>query len=339
MSNQKCLIQHIALMKTYLSNVLKNQVLSEDDCEHIIDMIEHSSFNEFQLSGILTTLQLRGEKLSEIRGFRSALLKRSISPSLNGEEAIDLCGTGGDGKNPVNISTTSSFVMAALGYKVVKHGNYGVSSGCGSSTVVEALGLQLSSDPIQLEKDLTTYNFCFLHAPLFHPTLKKVAPLRAKLGVRTIFNALGPLVNPVQPAYQLTGTFSLDLARTYAHVLKTERKEFTVFHGMNGYDELTLSDATRSIGTREDRLLQPANYQLNPIHPDKLKAADSPESNARLIRDILKGKGSEEQTNVIAANVTEARLLFAPNEDRVLLFRDTIDFIRKGYTAKHFKLN
>ncbi len=326
-------------MKTFLSNILKNQILSEDDCEHIIAMIEHPSYNEFQLAGILTALQLRGEKLSEIRGFRSALLKRSISPYLDGEKAIDLCGTGGDGKNTFNISTTSSFVMAALGYNVIKHGNYGVSSGCGSSTVVEALGFQLTSDAAQLEKDLKKNNFCFLHAPLFHPTLKKLGPLREKLGVRTIFNALGPLVNPVQPAYQLTGTFSLDLARTYAHVLKSERKEFTVFHGMSGYDELTLSDATRSIGTREDRLLQPANYQLKPIHPNKLKAADTPESNARLIRDILIGNGSEEQTNVIAANVTEARLLYAPNTDRLLLFRDTIDFIRKGHTAKHFKLN
>jgi anthranilate phosphoribosyltransferase len=326
-------------MKSILTKILNKHALSEEECEYLIDSIESDVFNEFQLAGILSAMQLRGEKLTEIRGFRSALLRRSLTPLIDSSEAIDLCGTGGDGKNTFNISTTTSLVMAALGYKVIKHGNHGVSSGCGSSTVIEALGFELTSNTTKLEKNLKETNLCFLHAPLFHPTLQKVAPLRQKLGIRTVFNALGPLINPVQPAYQLTGTFSLELARTYAQVLRSERKAFAVFHGMGGYDELTLSDATRTISTLEDRILQPSNYHLQPILPQRISAAASPRANAQLIRAILMGNGSEEQTHVIAANVTEARLLFHPEADRIELFQETKDFILNGHTAKHFKLN
>jgi anthranilate phosphoribosyltransferase len=229
--------------------------------------------------------------------------------------------------------------MAAMGYKVIKHGNYGVSSNCGSSTVVEALGLKLTSDQKALQKDLNKTNLCFLHAPLFHPTMKKVGVLRQKLGIRTIFNALGPLVNPVQPAYQQTGTFSLELARSYAHVLRSERKRFIVFHGMSGYDELTLCDATRAIGSKEDRILQPKDYLLPKILPSSIHSGSTPQENASLIRTILKGEGSEEQTNVIAANVTEAQLLYHPQSDRQEIFSTTKKYIRSGYAAKHFNLS
>jgi anthranilate phosphoribosyltransferase len=326
-------------MNELFHKVLQNHSLIEDDCEMLIDAIDKDLINEYQLAGILTTLHLRGEKLSEISGFRSALLKRSVVPELDGSDAIDMCGTGGDGKNTFNISTTSSFVMAAMGYKVIKHGNYGVSSSCGSSTVVEALGLKLTADQKELQKDLSNKNLCFLHAPLFHPTMKKVGQLRQKLGIRTIFNSLGPLVNPVQPAYQQTGTFSLELARSYAYVLRSERKRFIVFHGMNGYDELTLCDTTRAIGSQEDRILEPKDYLLPKILPDSIHSASTPHENASLIRSILKGEGSEEQTNVIAANVTEAQLLYHPRSNREEIFRETKKYIRSGYAAKHFKLS
>lgn len=326
-------------MKDLFHKVLGNHSLSELECEKLICAIDEEHFNELQLSGILTAMHMRGENLTEIKGFRKALLRRCNVPDLDGSNAIDLCGTGGDGKNTFNISTTSSFVMAAMGYKVIKHGNYGVSSSCGSSTVVEALGFNLTSDEKKLEHALKTQNLCFLHAPLFHPTLKKVASTRQNLGIRTIFNALGPLVNPVQPAFQLTGTFSLELARSYAHVLRSERKRFTVFHGMSGYDELTLCDATRAINSFEDRVLSHKDYFISKPSAERIRSAENPKQNALLIRSILKGEGSEEQTDVIAANVTEARRLFEPESDRKDLFNDTKKYIRSGLTAKHFKLS
>jgi anthranilate phosphoribosyltransferase len=326
-------------MKELFSKVLGNHSLSEVDCEALIQAIEDENFNQLQIAGILTAIHMRGETLEEIRGFRKALLKRSFLPELDGSEAIDLCGTGGDGKNTFNISTSSSFVVAAMGYKVIKHGNYGVSSSCGSSTVVEALGFSLTNDDKKLQHALKSQNLCFLHAPLFHPTLKKVATIRQGLGIRTIFNALGPLVNPVQPAYQLTGTFSLELARSYAHVLRAERKQFTVVHGMSGYDELTLCDAARAISKNEDRILHHDDYHVLKPSANQLHSKNDPKQNAQLIRTILKGEGTEDQTNVIAANVTEARLLFDTSSSRKELFIDSKKFIQSGYTAKHFKLS
>lgn len=326
-------------MKELFNKVLGNHSLSEVDCEALIQAIEDENFNQLQIAGILTAIHMRGETLEEIRGFRKALLKRSFLPELDGSEAIDLCGTGGDGKNTFNISTSSSFVVAAMGYKVIKHGNYGVSSSCGSSTVVEALGFSLTNDDKKLQHALKSQNLCFLHAPLFHPTLKKVATIRQGLGIRTIFNALGPLVNPVQPAYQLTGTFSLELARSYAHVLRAERKQFTVVHGMSGYDELTLCDAARAISKNEDRILHHDDYHVLKPSANQLHSKNDPKQNAQLIRTILKGEGTEDQTNVIAANVTEARLLFDTSSSRKELFIDSKKFIQSGYTAKHFKLS
>lgn len=326
-------------MKELLERILNKEVLDEGQCEVLIDAIEHEKVNTCQLTAILIGIHLRGEQLTELNGFRKALLKRTVTTDLDGEKAIDLCGTGGDGKNTFNISTASSFILAALGYRVIKHGNYGVSSNCGSSTVLEALGIDLTADPRKLERSFNQNNCCFLHAPLFHPTLKKVGTLRKELGIRTIFNALGPLVNPVQPKYQLTGTFSLELARSYAHILRNERLAFKVVHGMNGYDELTLCDETRLFGSHEDKVLQAGDYGRKKLDPNTLFAAQSPTANARLIRELLNGKGSEEQMDVVAANVTEARLLFHPGDDRKSLFEDTRKFIQSGKTAQHFKLN
>jgi len=326
-------------MKELFSKVLGKHSLSESDSEALVQAIEEENFNQLQIAGILTAIHMRGETLDEIKGFRKALLRRSTKPELDGADAIDLCGTGGDGKNTFNISTTSSFVMAAMGYKVIKHGNYGVSSACGSSTVVEALGFRLTNNEKELQQVFKSQNLCFLHAPLFHPTLKKVAAIRQGLGIRTIFNALGPLVNPVQPAYQFTGTFSLELARSYAHVLRTERKQFTVVHGMSGYDELTLCDSTRALSKNEDRILHHNDYSVAKPSANQLRSGKDPKDNAQLIRTILKGHGSEEQTNVIAANVTEARLLFDPSGDRKEVFIDSKKFIESGYPAKHFKLS
>jgi len=327
-------------MNTLLDKIRAGETLCENDCELLIDQIASGNVSDIKLASFLAMLHLRGEQLEELRGFSRALLVRSVKPEIDGTNAIDLCGTGGDHKNTFNISTTSSFVLAALGYKVIKHGNYGVSSLCGSSTVLEALGFTFQTSTTELNSALKHTNCCFLHAPLFHPTLKKVAEVRKQLGFRTIFNALGPLVNPVQPAFQLTGTYSLELARSYASLFRSKRKNFGVTFGMDGYDELTLACPTRYFGMYSDEIISSRKYQLRPIDPHYLQAATSPSANANLIRSILKGEGTFVQHAVIAANVVEAiRVMDDTQPNRLDLFREVMLFIESGQTAKTFKLN
>ena len=215
-------------MKTLIQKVLNNQSLSSYEASEIIHAIAEEKMNDAQVVALMIGLQMKGLSLDEIEGFRNALLNLALKIELDGTNAIDLCGTGGDGKDTFNISTTTSFVLAAMGNKVIKHGNYGVSSSCGSSNVLEALGYKFTNHEKDLNEQLTKNNICFLHAPLFHPTLKKVSHLRRDLGLRTFFNSLGPLVNPVQPAFQLTGTYDLELAKIYQHLLKKNRTDFRV---------------------------------------------------------------------------------------------------------------
>lgn len=323
-------------MQVYLHKILQHELLNAEDCEAIIDQIASSNFNATQLTAILTHLHIRGEQLEELNGFRAALLRRVLPVELDSDHAIDLCGTGGDGKSTFNISTTSSLVLAAMGYKVIKHGNHGVSSICGSSTVLEALGIPLRSDVRYLTKELAKKNVCFLHAPLFHPTLKQIGTLRKELGIRTLFNALGPLVNPAQPKYQLTGTYSLELAKSYAHILHTDNKYFSVVHGVSGYDEITLTDQTRSYTNSGDKLIQASDFLQARVSPEDVCGGKNPTENAQIIRNILQGKGSKAQMLVVAANVTEARMLYLPTENKLDIFQETHAFILSGQGAKHF---
>ena len=327
-------------MNKLIEKLRAGEILCENDCETFIDQVASDQVSNIQLASILTFLHLRGEQLEEMQGFARALLSRSIQPDLDGTNAIDLCGTGGDNKNTFNISTTSSFVLAAMGYKVIKHGNYGVSSPCGSSTVLEALGITFSTSSSELNNLLKNTNCCFLHAPLFHPTLKKVAEVRKQLGFRTIFNALGPLVNPVQPAFQLTGTYSLELARSYACLLRSKRTNYGITFGLNGYDELTLSCPTRIFGKQSDEIVSSRQYQLKQLDPQHLNAALTPKANAEMIKRILRGEGDFAQHAVVAANVVEAIRIMEDNQpNRLDLFREAMLFIESGQAAKTFKLN
>lgn len=322
-----------------LEKIIGQATLSEEEAILFIEAIDKDLLNAEQIAGILIGIQMRGVQLEEIKGFRKALLGLSHQIELPSDQAIDLCGTGGDGKDTFNISTTTSMVLAAMGYKVLKHGNYGVSSICGSSNVLEELGFNLTNDPLLLEKEFNQKNIAFLHAPLFHPTLKKVGQIRKNLGVRTLFNVMGPLVNPSQPAYQLTGTFSLELARMYQHVLKNQRSGYRVVYGLDGYDELTLTDETRILSEDNDFIRNAKSYKTNSIQPDELSGGQSIQHAAAIVKDIINGNGSKAQNDVISANVTEAMLCFNKNLNPIEAFNEAQLFIKSGQTAKHFQLN
>lgn len=326
-------------MNYLLDKILQNESFTSEEAKDFIYGIEEEKLNQEIISGILIGIQIRGVQLQELIGFRTALLELCSPIELDSSNAIDLCGTGGDGKNTFNISTTSSLILASMGKKVIKHGNYGVSSTCGSSNVLEEVGFSFSSENSELERNLENLNICFLHAPLFHPTMKKVAPIRKAMSVRTIFNALGPLVNPAQPSYQLTGTYSLELARIYQHVLKNQRSDFRVVYGMDGYDEITLTDNTRSLGKYSDEIINGSSFDTPILKQEELYAGNSTHEAAVILVSILKGEGTKSQNAVVAANVASALQIFHPNEKLKALFDESIDFIKSGQASKHFKLN
>ena len=324
-------------MKHILNKIIERQPLLFTEAKEIIYAIAEQKINDEQIVAILVGLQMRGLQLEEIKGFREALLELCLPIEIDSSNAIDLCGTGGDGKNTFNISTTTSFVLASMGHKVIKHGNYGVSSLCGSSNVLEELGFAFTSDNKLLNKQLEETNICFLHAPLFHPTLMKVGPLRKNLGIRTFFNSLGPLVNPVQPKHQLTGTFNLELAKIYQHILKEERKGYRIVYGMDVYDEFTLTDQTRILGGDVDEYLNANSFGLNPINPIDLYSGESVQEAASILKNILSGKGTKSQNNVIAANTALALQCYKSDESVQSLFSSSLEFIRSGEAGKkHF---
>ncbi len=321
-------------MSLILSKIIAHEHLSFEEAKRFIYDIDDEKYTKEAISGILVGMQMRGVQLEELRGLRVALLELCAPVELDAENAVDLCGTGGDGKDTFNISTTTAFVLAGMGKKVIKHGNYGVSSLCGSSNVLEEIGIEFTSDNQILEKNLADKNICFLHAPLFHPTMKKVATVRRNLGIRSVFNCLGPLVNPVQPNYQLTGTYSLELAKVYQHILQQGRTNFTITYGMDGYDEITLTNDTRLLGKQGDELINAASFSTERVHQSTLNSGKSIKNAAHILTSILKGEGTKEQNEVTAANVSVGLRLYHPETPIIELYNEALGFIHSGHGIK-----
>lgn len=325
-------------MKRILEKIITRSHLEQQEAYECMLRIGNGEVSEAQTVAIMTGLQMRGLQLDELMGFRQALLELSLSVKFDVDACIDVCGTGGDGKNTFNISTTTAFVVASMGYKVVKHGNYGVSSLCGSSNVLETLGYRFTNDRDALQRQLDKHNICFLHAPLFHPALKQVAPLRKSLGITTFFNGMGPLVNPANPTHQLTGTYSLELAKQYQHVLRSQRQEFAVLHGLDGFDELTFIGATRVLGQQRDELIT-ANPDGHVITLGELDGGQDATAAAALLVNILKGKGTNAQNTVIAGNVALALQTFQPGLDYTIAFAQAQEQLLSGKAFGHLEQN
>ncbi|MBL4704572.1 MAG: anthranilate phosphoribosyltransferase [Flavobacteriales bacterium] len=258
--------------------------------------------SEIEMTAFISAFNMKEINIDELKGFRNALLDLCLKVKIDADQAIDMCGTGGDGKNTFNVSTISSFVVAGAGYRVVKHGNYGVSSLCGSSNVLEELGYNFTTDSSELSAKLDKANICFLRAPLFHPAMKHVAPIRKALGLKTFFNLLGPLVNPAQPSHQLVGVFNLKVARKYKYLLEEDEKQFKVLHNTDGYDEATLTAPLKVMSNNSDLELFPPDLLSQQIKPEQLYGGTTIKEAAELFTTILAGNGTEAQTNVIAAN-------------------------------------
>jgi len=241
-----------------------------------------------------------------LQGFRDALLELCVRVDLNGHKTIDIVGTGGDGKNTFNISTLACFVVAGTGQKVAKHGNYGATSISGSSNVMEQLGYKFKNDQQQLRKEIEEANICFMHAPLFHPALKTVAPIRKNLGLRTFFNMLGPMVNPSSPEFQLVGVYNLEMARIYNYLLQQTGKAFTIIHNLDGYDEISLTNDTKVITKEGDKIRTPIELGKRFVEPESIYGGNTTEEAANIFRKIIQGEGTWAQNAVVLANAAMA---------------------------------
>lgn len=290
------------LMRYFLNQLISGESLTYEDSLKAIRMIAEGLTNPAQASAFLMGIQQKGITSDELAGFRQGMLEKAIDIGLEEIPAMDVCGTGGDGKDTFNISTTSAFITAGAGVKIAKHGNHGVSSSVGSSTVLEYLGIKFTNNKDYLRKKLENAGICYLHAPLFHPAMKSVATIRKDLGFRTFFNILGPLLNPAKVKVQLTGVSDLKTFDLYKNLFAKSEGRYSVIHALDGYDEISLTGDFRAYHHQEDQVFSPASIGLKQIKPDQLLGGASLKESAEILIKILKNQGTKAQTEAVIAN-------------------------------------
>ncbi|NSL87306.1 anthranilate phosphoribosyltransferase [Chitinophaga sp. Mgbs1] len=325
-------------MKTLLGNLFRQETLSYTAARETLQEIGEGRYQPAQIAAFLTIFNMRSITPDELAGFRDAMLELCVKTDLSSWDPIDIVGTGGDGKDTFNISTTAALVVAGAGFKVAKHGNYGVSSTSGSSDVLQYLGLKFSHDPGVLQRSLHSAGICILHAPLFHPAMKHVAAIRKELQVRTFFNIIGPVINPASPRYQLLGVYSLELARLYGHLYQHTEVHYKIVHSLDVYDEVSLTGPVKLIGNRGTRLLQPADFGSTRVLPEELQGGGSVRAAAGILTDVLTGKATRAQTDAVLANAGLAIQLLRPElplPDAVGIARESIDSGRAYLSLKN----
>ena len=293
-------------MKAILNHLFEYKVLSKQQSKEILIGISTGKYSNSEIAAFLTIYAMRSITVEELEGFRDAMLEMCLAVDLSAYDPTDVCGTGGDGKDTFNISTLSCFVVAGAGQHVAKHGNHGVSSLCGSSTVLEFLGAKFTNDKSILERQINEAKVCFLHAPLFHPAMKNVAPVRRELGVKTFFNMLGPMVNPVSPKKQLVGVFSLELARLFAYLYQQTDKQFLVLHALDGYDEVSLTGAFKIITAHTEQVLTPSHLGLTTLRAEELSGGETVEASAKIFMSVLNDEATFAQKQAVLANAALA---------------------------------
>jgi anthranilate phosphoribosyltransferase len=290
-------------MKTELNQIYAQEPLSRQAAYAMLSRIGNGEAGDVEIAAVVSAINMRPAVLSEIEGFRDAMLNLAKPIDIGGRETIDIVGTGGDGKNTFNISTLSSMVVAGAGYQVTKHGSYGVSSSVGSSDVLLALGYEFTNDQDSLLRSLDQAGICFFHAPLFHPAMKNVAPVRRSLQVRSFFNLLGPLLNPAKPKYQLFGTYNLEVSRIYDYLLQDQlEREYNIVHALDGYDEISLTGKASVRSRTRQRLLEPQDFGLSQLTPASLHGGDTAEEGKAIFLAVLNNEGTEAQRTVVCAN-------------------------------------
>ncbi len=317
-------------MKKILQYLFEHKTLSRESARDALSQIGQGKYNEHEVTAFMTVYLMRSITIAELQGFRDALLDMALPADLGDHDTLDIVGTGGDGKNTFNISTLACFIAAGAGQKVAKHGNYGASSISGSSNVMEQLGYKFKDDIQLLRNELEDANICFLHAPVFHPALRSVGPIRKNLAMRTFFNMLGPMANPALPKYQLVGVYNLEMARIYTYLLQLEDKPFTIIHSLDGYDEISLTSDTKVITEKGEKVYTPEELGKRMVMPSDISGGNSVEEAARIFLTILKGEGSWSQNAVVLANAALALNGTGKFENYNEAYKAAVDSLENG---------
>ncbi len=317
-------------MKKLLQYLFEHKTLSREQAKEVLVQISQGVYNEHEVTSFVTVFLMRSITIEELMGFRDALLSLAVKVDLGVDNAIDIVGTGGDGKDTFNISTLACFIVAGAGQPVVKHGNYGASSVSGSSNVMEQLGYTFKNDQTQLAKEVKEAGICFLHAPLFHPALKTVGPIRRNIGVRTFFNMLGPIVNPAQPKFQLIGVYNLEMARIYNYVLQSLEKEFTLINSLDGYDEISLTTDTKIVTNKGEFTKSPYELGKKRVFAEELSGGATVEAAASIFKNIIQGKGTWSQNAVVLANAAMALHLTGVYENYEAAYQAAVKSLESG---------
>jgi anthranilate phosphoribosyltransferase len=317
-------------MKKILNILFEHRSLTKDEAKEVLLEIGKGVFNEHELTAFMTVYLMRSITMPELLGFRDALLEMCIPIDLEDRKAIDIVGTGGDGKNTFNISTLSCFIVAGAGQMVAKHGSYGASSVSGASNLMDHIGYKFKNDQDVLRNELDQTNMCFLHAPIFHPALKVVAPIRKNLKVRTFFNMLGPMVNPANPEFNMVGVYNLEMARIYSYLLQIQQKNFMIINSLDGYDEVSLTSDTKIITPAGERIMTPIQLANCLVNPADIFGGDSVEEAATIFLNILNNKGTKEQDSVVISNAALALQLSGKYTDYDEAFAASKESLKSG---------
>lgn len=326
-------------MKHLLYKLFEHQYLGREEARCILQNIAQGKYNEVQVASLITVFLMRNISVEELCGFRDALLEMRIPVNLNDFSPIDIVGTGGDGKNTFNISTAACFIVAGAGFPVVKHGNYGATSVSGASNVMEQYGVKFTAAPDRLQRSIEKSNIAYLHAPLFNPALKAVAPVRKALAVRTFFNMLGPLVNPVLPKYQLLGVYNLPLLRLYTYTYQESKTKFAVVHSLDGYDEISLTDNFKVATCGNEKIYTPESLGFTRCREVELEGGNTPEEAAIIFDNVMNNRATEAQKNVVIVNAAFAIQVIHPEktiEECIALAKESLESKRALTTLKKF---
>jgi anthranilate phosphoribosyltransferase len=324
-------------MKETLQYLFDHKTLGKSDAKLILRNIAEGKYNDAEIAAFISVYLMRSITVDELSGFRDALLELCNPVDLSDHNTIDVCGTGGDEKNTFNISTLASFVVAGAGEKVAKHGNYSVSSACGSSNVLEYFGYRFSSDPDKLRRELDRNHITFLHAPLFNPAMKNVAPVRRSLRIKTFFNMLGPMVNPSFPQNQLIGVFSLDVARLYNYLYQESSRQYCIVHSLDGYDEISLTGPFRALTRKTERTYTPEDLGFAPASRADIHGGETVEQASNIFLRILEGKGTESQEQVVISNAAMALYCMNESVDLERCLERATQSLKSGTALRLFK--
>ena len=324
-------------MKQLLYRLFEHQYLGREEARVILQNIAEGRYNDAQIASLITVFLMRSISVEELTGFREALLDMRVPIDLTDFKPIDIVGTGGDGKNTFNISTCSCFVVAGAGYNVVKHGNYGATSVSGASNVMEQHGVKFTNNADQLRRNMEACHITYLHAPLFNPALKAVAPVRKNLGVRSFFNMLGPLVNPAMPAYQLLGVYNLPLLRLYNYTYQESGTRFAVVHSLDGYDEISLTADFKVAMPEKEKIYSPELLGFKRCTEADLDGGSTPEEAARIFDAVLENRATEAQRNCVVINSAFAIQVICPEKSIETCIAEAKESLDSGRALATFK--